>query len=262
MKNNNYPLKKVKYLVPSHHHFDHLGGGWKLWKIIREFNPEVKILTIDRTKKLLQDPINHLNRAKRTFGKLVGIMEPFPDDNAYEIIEPDEPIKIPGLNSSKNLQLVSSPGHTLDHVCPTLFDDNKPIFTYLGEAAGGLLHSEKLVTVPSSMPPEFNFNLYIQSLEKINDIKPLNVGYAHTGAVRGYEGVMQVLNEHREFSFHFREFVKNKFLERGETKYVVEQFIEQEMKDRSDVKFSDLSTRYVVAVVYGQLVDLGFKKPK
>ena len=41
MKGNNLALKKVKYIVPSHHHFDHLGGGWKLWKTIREFNPEM-----------------------------------------------------------------------------------------------------------------------------------------------------------------------------------------------------------------------------
>ena len=188
MRSNNLPLKKTKYLVPSHHHFDHLGGGWKLWKTIRKFNPEMKILTIERTKKLLQNPKSHLKRAKRTYGDFVGSMEPLPDDNAYEIVEPDEPIKIPGLKRSKHLQLVSTPGHTYDHICPTLFENNKAKFTYLGEAAGSLLHSQKLVTLPSSMPPEFNFKIYIKSLEKIIDLMPLNTRYAHAGAVRGYEG--------------------------------------------------------------------------
>lgn len=262
MKNNNLALKKVKYIVPSHHHFDHLGGGWKLWKTIRKINHEVKILTIERTKKLLGDPASHLNRARRTFGDLVGKMEPLTDDDAYEIVEPDEPIKIPGLNRSKHLQLVSSSGHTADHVSPTLFEDNKVKFMYLGEAAGGLLHSQRLVTLPSSMPPEFDFKTYIQSLEKLIELKPQNSGYSHAGAVIGHEGVKKALKENKEYSYYFRDFVKNKFSEKGETRYVVEQFIEQEMKDRSDAPISDLYTAYVVAVVYGQLVDLGLKKPK
>lgn len=262
MKKNNIELKKIKYLVPSHHHFDHFGGGWKLWKTINEINPEVKILTIERTKKLLQDPNSHLKRAKRTFGDFIGSMEPLPDDNAFEIVDPDEPIKIQGLNNSKYLQLVSSPGHTADHVSPTLFEDNQVKFMYLGEAAGGLLHSQLLITLPSSMPPEFDFKTYIQSLDKLIELKPNITGYAHAGVVKGHERVIQALRENREYSFFFRDFVKNKFSERGETRYVVEQFIEQEMRGRSDVSSNELYTNYVVAVVYGQLVDLGLKEPR
>ncbi|UCE13006.1 MAG: MBL fold metallo-hydrolase [Candidatus Heimdallarchaeota archaeon] len=259
---NQFPLRRVRYLIPSHHHFDHSGGMWKLWKIIKDYNPEVKILTIERTKKLLQDPNSHHERAKRTFGDFIGIMEPLLDENAYEIVEPSDLIKIPGLNQSQHLQLVSTPGHTLDHVCPTLFEKDKVKFTYLGEAAGGLLHSKQLVTLPSSMPPEFDFRVYIQSLEKLIEMKPQNSGYSHAGAVIGHEGVSEALIENKEYSFFFRDFVKSKFSERGETRFVVEQFIEQELKARSDVPMNELYTNYVVAVVYGQLIDLGLKGPK
>ena len=78
----------------------------------------------------------------------------------------------------------------------------------------------------------------------------------------GQGAVKQVLEEHMEFSFFFRDFVKNKFAERGETRFVVEQFIEQEMKRRSETYNHELYINYVVAVVYGQLIDLGLKKPK
>lgn len=259
---NQFSLRRVKYLIPSHHHFDHAGGMWKLWQIIKDYNPEVKILTIGRTMRLLQDPTTHLERAKRTFGDFIGKMKPLVDVDAYEIVDPDEPIRIPGLNQSQHFQLVSTPGHTLDHVCPTLFEDGKAKFTYLGEAAGGLLHSQKLLTLPSSMPPEFDFKTYIQSLERLIELKPQNSGYSHAGAVIGHEGVLRALIENKEYSFFFRNFVKDRFLKQGETRFIVEQFIEQELKERSDVPMNELYTNYVVAVVYGQLIDLGLKAPK
>ncbi len=259
MKDINLPLKKVKYLVPSHHHFDHFGGGWRLWETIRKVNPKIKILTTEETKRLLQDPNDHINRAKRTFGDFVGVMEPVPDE-AYKIVGTDEPIQIPGFE--KEFELIATPGHTSDHVCPTVFKDDITEFTYLSECAGGLLHSQKLITTPSSMPPEFDFKTYIQSLQKIIDLKPLNAGFAHAGVVRGQDQVMQALTESKRYSYYFRDFVKINFLKQGRTRYVVEQFIEHEMEERTDVPYNELYTKYVVAVVYGQLIDLGLKKPK
>ena len=259
MKKNNLPFKKIKYLVPSHHHFDHFGGGWKLWEIISKSNPEIKILTTEKTKRLLQNPKDHMNRAKRTFGDFIGVMKPISDE-AYEILETDEPIQIPGL--SKEFKLISTPGHTSDHVSPSIINDNKTEFIYLSECAGGLLHSQKLKTVPSSMPPEFDFKTYLKSLQKIIDLEPFNAGYAHAGVVRGQDKVIQVLTENQEYSRYFRDFVKMRFLERRETRYVVEQFIEHELSERSDIPLNSLYTNYVVAVVYGQLIDLGLRKPK
>ena len=259
LKTNTLPLKKVKYLVPSHHHFDHFGGGWRLWETIKEFNPQVKVLTTEETKKYLQDSQEHLNRAKRTFGEGIGRMEPLPEE-AYEIVEVNQNISIPGLE--KEFRLIATPGHTSDHVCPAVVNNGQTEFIYLSECAGGLIQSQKLLTVPSSMPPDFNFSTYIQSLRDVQTLKPINIGYAHAGAVKGQEAVKQVLEEHMEFSFFFRDFVKKKFTERGKTRYVVEQFIDQEMRKRSEAHNHELYVNYVVAIVYGQLVDLGLKKPK
>ena len=259
LKVNNLPLKKIKYLIPSHHHFDHFGGGWKLFERIKKENSQVKVLTTMETKLQLQDSEEHLSRAKRTFGERIGLMNPLPEE-AYEIIEANESILIPGLK--KQFLLLATPGHTSDHVCPTLINNGETEFVYLGESAGGLLHSQQLLTVPSSMPPEFKFNTYIKSLRKLIKLKPHNVGYAHSGVVQGQEATKQILKEHLDFSFCFRDFVENKFTERRETRFVVEQFIEQEMKKRSESYTHKLYTNYVVAVVYGQLIDLGLKEPK
>ncbi|MHA2328270.1 MAG: MBL fold metallo-hydrolase, partial [Candidatus Hodarchaeales archaeon] len=262
LKKIRIPLKAVRYLVPSHYHFDHFGGGWKLWEIIKKKNPEVKILTTEKTKEQLQDPNIHLKRVKRTFGKFIGKMVPLPNECAFDIVEPDKNIDLPGEEGANNLQLVSSPGHSYDHVCPTLFEDDRPKFMYLGEAAGALLHSQKIVTLSTSMPPEFNFMTYIESLDKLAKKKPLNTGYCHAGAIQGKELVNKALDENKSFSYFFRDFVSEKYLERLETRFVVEEFIKQEFKKRCDAPFRNLTANYILAVVYGQLVDLGLKKPK
>ncbi|MFX1573600.1 MAG: MBL fold metallo-hydrolase [Promethearchaeota archaeon] len=49
-KKNDIPLSSFKYLVTSHHHFDHIGGIWKLYEELKRYDPEVKILTNCITK--------------------------------------------------------------------------------------------------------------------------------------------------------------------------------------------------------------------
>ncbi|MFX0092030.1 MAG: MBL fold metallo-hydrolase, partial [Candidatus Hodarchaeota archaeon] len=261
MKANDLSLKKVKYIVPSHFHFDHFGGGGKLWKIIKEYNPDAKILTTENTQEQLQDPDLHLQRAKRTFGDFVGTMDMLPD-KAYEIVDPNERIRIPGLKRSKEFMLVSSPGHTPDHVCPALFERDTSKFMYLGEAAGAIFHSNKPITFGTSMPPDYNFKMYLQSLDKIIEFKPQNVGYCHFGAIKGEANVIKALRDNKEFTIFFRNFVKEKFSESGKIRHVVEQFIEQELGKRIESQYLDLLTNTIVALVYGQLIDLGLKKPK
>ncbi|MHA2294492.1 MAG: MBL fold metallo-hydrolase [Candidatus Hodarchaeales archaeon] len=264
MADHGLSREKTSYLIPSHYHFDHFGGGLDLWKEIKKSNPNVKILTTEKTRKQLQDTSLHMKRVRRTFGDFIGTMEPLPDE-AYKIVDPDEPVKIPGLERKQSLQLVSTPGHTDDHVSPAFFKNGQPKFIFLSEGAGSLVHSKKLVTISSSMPPEFNFKTYIRSLEKIIDLKPETAGYGHYGVVKGQKSVREILEEHVTFSHFFRKFVKEKFTEGGgKTRYIVEQFIKQELVHRADVEHqsNELMVRTLVALVYGQLIDLGLRQPK
>ncbi len=261
MQQQELSLKKIEFLIPSHAHFDHSGGVWQLWETIKDHNPNVKVLTTEATQKQLQDPTTHMMRAKRTFGDLVGEMKALPD-NAYEITVPNEPLKISGLEDSKEFMLVSSPGHTPDQVCPTLFEEGRPEFMFLAEAAGSLFHSQRLVTLGTGMPPGYNFKTYVESLNKIIELEPSNVGYCHFGAVKGKENVLKVLKENLEFSYFFRDFVKEKYMESGKTRFVVEQFVEQELEKRTEFPKNALITNVIAAIVYGELIDLGLKEPK
>ncbi|MHA1791681.1 MAG: MBL fold metallo-hydrolase [Promethearchaeota archaeon] len=261
MRKNDLSLKKVSYLVPSHYHFDHFGGGWKLYRKIKKYNPAVKILTTGETKKELQDPALHLKRAQRTFGPFVGEMHPIADD-AFEIIDTDIPIKIPGIRENQEFILIGSPGHTRGHVAPAFIENGDTKFIFGAEAIGTLFHSKKLVTFGTSMPPDFNFKDYIKSLEKIIEFKPETIGYCHFGVVKGKQSTAKILQENKDFSFFFRDFVKDIFEKTGRVRFVVEKFIEEEVPKRTDWNRAELLEKILVALVYGQLVDLGLKEPK
>jgi glyoxylase-like metal-dependent hydrolase (beta-lactamase superfamily II) len=263
LQNQNISLKQITYLVPSHYHFDHFGGGWKLWELISDKNPEVKILTTELTKEYLQNPEPHMKRAVRTFGKSIGEMRYIPD-KAFEIIEPNQDLYIPGLKEDRSFRLESTPGHTPDHVTATLSKNGETIFMFVGESAGSLMHDSELVTLGTSMPPEFNFDHYIASLEKIIDRKPVNIGLAHFGAVLGRSSATKLLNDNLRFTYFFRDFVNEKYHEKKKTRHIVEQFLEKELPNRVGLEHleSGIITNVIVALVYGQLIDLGLRKPK
>jgi len=261
MRKQCIPLQKVTCLVASHFHFDHFGGAWKLWAMLKEYNPDIKVVTTQKTRDQLQDPALHMERAARTFGEMIGEMHPLPDE-AYEIIDPDARIPVPGLPEGQELVLVSSPGHTEDHCSPAVLEDGHARFIYAAEAAGTLFNSSKLVTFGTSMPPEYNTEAYIQSLRKIIDLKPELIGYCHFGVVKGRQATKEVLDENLEYTYFFREFVKMHFEESGSVRHVVEVYLQEEAPKRSDIVANDFLAKILVALVYGQLIDLGLKDPK
>ena len=108
-------------------------------------------------------------------------------NNAFEIVAPDQEIEIQGLPENQMLKLESTPGHTPDHITPTLYNEGTVAFMHLGEAAGTLMHASDLVTLGTSMPPEFHFDTYISSLKKIIEKQPANIGLGHFGVVLGKE---------------------------------------------------------------------------
>ncbi|MFX0070517.1 MAG: MBL fold metallo-hydrolase [Candidatus Hermodarchaeota archaeon] len=272
-KEHNISLNNAKYLIPTHHHFDHAGGMWKLYEIVKKYNSKIKILTNEATRVLLNKYESHLNRAKRTFGQFIGEMKPI-EDQAFNIIEPmhfsDGNIKNIEIidefkknGSEIQLAVLKTPGHTHDHQCPVFIKDGKIDFIYFGESVGTIYHSSKLITLPTSMPVYFNFMDYMKSLSNLIKIKPKSnyAGFGHFGVIKGNENINKILLEHKEFMELFRQEMINAYNEDPQTKHVVEK-LTPILTPRTDLIKGGhpILSNIILGIVYGMMIDLGYRK--
>ncbi|TFG06459.1 MAG: MBL fold metallo-hydrolase [Promethearchaeota archaeon] len=265
-KKKKISLEKVKYLITSHHHFDHNGGMWKLYLEVKKHNPEVKILTSRQTKEYLNNFESHLERAKRSFGDMIGRMEPI-EDKAFELITPSEPepmkiIESFSLNDSKiDLAIIKTPGHTPDHQSSLFIRDGKINFIFFGEAVGTLYHSSELITLPVSAPIHYNYEDHMHTLKILKKLDIENAGFSHFGIVHGEENVKRVIAEHQSFMKQFRSDIIKFYQEKDETRYIVEK-ITPSLFNRSDLFNDDhlVLQNMILQSVYGVLMDLGYRE--
>ncbi|MBY9004678.1 MAG: MBL fold metallo-hydrolase [Candidatus Lokiarchaeota archaeon] len=264
-------LNSFKYIITTHHHFDHVGGAWQLYEILKDYNPEVKILTNQKTKELLNNYEEHLARGKRTYGNLIGIMKPI-EENAFHIIEPSTNFSsIPNdldfidsfrINDTEvKLGILKTPGHTPDHQCPIFVKDNIVDFIQFGESVGTIYHSSELITMPTSMPVYFNHDEFMTTLRNLKNIFPAKAGFGHFGVVNGKENVRKLLLDHETFLKDFREAVIKYYNEKPETSYVLEQILPI-LIPRTDLAMENNSIFKGIALgfVYGMMMDLGYRK--
>ncbi|MHA2283503.1 MAG: MBL fold metallo-hydrolase [Promethearchaeota archaeon] len=270
-KKNDIKLSSFKHIIPTHHHFDHIGGAWKLYEEIKKYNPNVKILTNQITKELLNDFKLHLQRGMRTYGNLVGVMKPISDE-AFKIIEPIQNFNIKAINlevidkfhvngSEVKLAIFKTPGHTPDHQCPALIKDGSIDFIQYGESAGTIYHESKLLSMPTSMPIYYNHEKYMEILDKLIDSIPLNAGFAHFGLVSGKNSIKELLTEHRTFMKQFREEIIQFYSEKPETKYVLNK-VSPLLFTRTDLSMehNPVLNGISLGIVYGMMTSLGYRK--
>jgi len=270
-KQNDIPLASVKYLIPTHHHFDHAGGMWKLYQKVKEHNPQVKILTNQKTKELLNDFDYHLNRAKRTFGRFTGEMRPI-EDEAFKLINPSveynsdlttlDIIDKFFVNGTEiKLAILKTPGHTPDHQSPIFIKNGEIDFILLGEAAGTLMPTQELMTMPTSMPVYYRHKEYMATLEKLRRLKPKSAGYIHFGVAHGKENIAALLLDNENLLKEFRADIIKYYNEKPETRYVVNK-ISQKMMKRVNIHGKDhpINSNVILAITYGMMMDLGYRK--
>ncbi|MFW9999085.1 MAG: MBL fold metallo-hydrolase [Candidatus Hodarchaeota archaeon] len=270
-KKQNISLSSFKYLITSHHHFDHNGGMWKLYAKLKKYNPDVKILTNQITKELLIDFELHLNRGKRTYGNLIGEMRPIPE-TAFKIIDPSanfnqDPKKIDIIDifttneSEVKLAILKTPGHTPDHQMPLFIKDGKIDFIFFGEGVGTLYHTSKLVTMPSSMPIYYNHNKYMETLGNLKKLFPLKAGFGHFGIVNGKNNVHEIISEHENFMKTFKDAIIKLYEENPRTKFLVDK-ITPILTSRTDltVKTNSIFSNVTLGIVYGMMTSLGYRE--
>ncbi len=262
LENLEIPFSKVRGIVITHYHFDHGGGCSALWKRMVKKNPDFKIIVTQDNHDRLQDSQLHLKTAKSTFGKLVGTMEPAPEE-AFEIVQKDVDLPI-DLGQGYTIRLISTPGHCPEHCCPTIYKNSAPVFCFAGEACGALSQKSKLISTPTSMPPHFNFDSYMESCTKIRDLGAKYMGLCHFGAIKEQTDIITFIESHLQDMKRFRDAIIKAYKENPSTRYVVEQVISvwednYEKKSHSPEGFLQ---SLMLALTYGPMIDLGYRKPK
>jgi glyoxylase-like metal-dependent hydrolase (beta-lactamase superfamily II) len=267
LKRNNLSLSSVKYLITSHHHFDHNGGMWKLYGEIKKNNLNVKILTSKQTMDFLNNSEEHLKRAKRGFPpNMVGEMRPI-EESGFKLIETSTPNSIKILdtfhtNHSKiDLAILKTPGHTPDHQSAVFIKDGVIDFIFFGEAVGTLYHSSELITLPVSAPIHYNFKDDMETTENLKRLEIHKAGFSHFGIVNGGENVKKILLDHESFMKDFRAKIIKYHDEKDDTRYICEK-ITPILLSRSDMFNAEhlVLDNMILQAVYGVMMDLGFRK--
>ncbi|MBW2369267.1 MAG: MBL fold metallo-hydrolase [Deltaproteobacteria bacterium] len=262
LKQHQISPDKVLGIVLTHYHFDHGGGASTLWKKITAQNPDFKIIVPADTHAKLQNPESHLMGAKTTFADKVGKMPTLPE-GAFTIVDKD--IRLPiELADGYQLQLTSVPGHSDDHCAPTLFQDGKTAFCFSGESCGTVFKAAKPRSMPTSMPPAFNFETYIQSCRKVAALSPEVLGFSHFGAITGKAEVAEYLDRHQQDMHQFRDTVIEAYQENPDTRHVVQQVVKMFKKQGNISRYAEVSGLHnvIFAFTFGMMIDLGYREAK
>ncbi len=259
------PAQKLIGVVPSHYHFDHGGGCSAFWHRMRKINPEFRVYTGELTWKKLQDPSGHIQGASTTFGRFVGTMEPIPDE-AFVIVPYNEYLPVQFSDGGRVL-LLHTPGHTHDHCSPSVIIDGRCVFCFAGETCGTSYTDDAILTTPSSMPPNFSYRHYMNSMNKVKMLNPEMIGLCHFGIISGTAHVAELFADHEKLMNEFIAAITEAFRENPSTAHVLAR-TEYLWKGRISPSFKNVKgsenffQNLLLAITYGAMIDLGFRKSK
>ena len=180
------PEVKLRYIVLTHHHFDHTSGAHQLrqasgGQIV--MHPQEERFLRDWQGDAPQDidiPADQQAIAERVQRFRQQAAEAAPD----VFIEDGVTLRVGGLT----LEVVHTPGHTMGSICIYLREE-RALFT--GDTALGL------GTVAISPPPHGDMRLYLESLERLKGYDTALMLPGHGQPVQDVSRKLQELIDHR-----------------------------------------------------------------
>jgi len=166
----------ISYIIATHIHLDHAGG---VGALIQEM-PEAKVLLHPRGSKHLMEPNRLINSTREIQGEVTleryGSMIPIKPER----IQPVEDNQVITLGPNQKLRIIHTPGHAPHHLC--IYEErNMGIFT--GDAAGFYLQEVGMLSL-NTVPPNFDLELSLQSLQKLKSLSPEILYFSHFGITR------------------------------------------------------------------------------
>ena len=181
------PDLRLRYIVLTHHHFDHSSGAHQL----REATG-AQVVLHQRDEPFLRDwqseipqDIDLPSEQREVVERVQRFRQQAAEATPDVTIADTTTLQVGGLT----LELVPTPGHTLGSVCVYLREE-RALFT--GDTALGL------GTVVVSPPPHGDMRLYLESLERLKGYDSAMMLPGHGPPVREVARKLQELIDHRQ----------------------------------------------------------------
>jgi glyoxylase-like metal-dependent hydrolase (beta-lactamase superfamily II) len=171
--------EKVRWIFVTHVHLDHAGGAGALVRAL----PHAQVVVHRRGARHLADPSRLVASVRQAVGErfpLYGEAIPIPQDRLY-VPEDGEVFSL----GSHRLRVVDAPGHAPHHLC--FFEETKGLL-FTGDAAGLYLNGK---LVPATVPPSFDLELSLATLEHLSSLAPKALCYTHFGPRPGAAGLRE-----------------------------------------------------------------------
>ncbi len=161
--------EEVEWIFLTHIHLDHGGGAGALLKEL----PRAKAVVHGRGARHLADPsrlVASVREAVRDRFPLYGEAIPIPEERIH-IAGDGEAFPAGG----DTIRAVETPGHAPHHLCYFLEGEG---LLFTGDAAGLYLGG---VLVPTTVPPSFDLELSLRTLDRMEALGPRLLLYTHFG---------------------------------------------------------------------------------
>ncbi|MFC1907157.1 MBL fold metallo-hydrolase [Chloroflexota bacterium] len=173
---NKLGMKELSHVIPTHIHLDHAGAIGGLARLF----PQAKVVLHPRAVKHAVDPSRWIRSTKMSFGDnyddRYGEILPVPE---AQVIAAEDG-QILSVNGRK-LQTIHAPGHASHNIA--IFDlETRGLFC--GETLGLPPAGANWSPLPAAAPPDFDLEVYLETMEKLKKLKPAILFYSHDGVGR------------------------------------------------------------------------------